>query len=167
MTSARPGLPVALHLEQGAADPPQPQRGRQDDAGQAHPAGSGQERSPVTAGGQPVQAALAVQQLDLLDPAGDAAVAVLVLAVDVRGDGPADGQVPGPRQYRQQEPQRDQLSQQRREGHRRPDPDGAGHGVRLDQLRSGWQQHAAARVLCRVPVTAPAAPGQHPRAAAG
>ena len=82
---------------QAGLDAVQAERGVEDDAGEAHAAGGGPEQLRVRLGGDPAAAVGGRHDGHRLDGVAPRAGAVVVLAVDVGGDGAADGDLAGAR----------------------------------------------------------------------
>ena len=77
----------------------------------------------------------------------------MVLAVDVAGDGPADGDLAGARQHRDPEAERKGCAHQLVEVHARVDVDEVALAVhRVDLVQRGHVDDEAAAVLCVVAV---------------
>ena len=144
--------------------------GAQDDAGQAVAPDGGPEQLGILAVGREV-ADLAVgrQQVHAAHVVAEAARAVMVLAVDVACDRAADGDLPGSRQHRDPQPERQRRLHQLVEVHPGVDVGQPGVGAdRVDGVQRGHVDHQAAAVL-RVVAVGAAQPARDnaPSAAAG
>src|SRR2546426_2712209 len=72
-------------------NPLQPDRGAEDDAGQSHPSARGPEDFAVRGGRAEEDFPARRQKLEVQDEVGKGPVPVVVLSVNVAGDGPAYG----------------------------------------------------------------------------
>ncbi len=99
----------------GGLDPSHPQRGVHHDPGQPHATGRGPEEVGIALGRE-LDPARRGGERQALDVRAERAVAVMVLAVDVRGDGPPDGDVAGPRRHRDEPAARHEGAHRARRG---------------------------------------------------
>lgn len=90
------GGPFGVDAHQRGLHGQQLDRRGEHDAGQPHAAGRRPEQLRLVLGGDEAGAAVRRQQLDGAYVAGERPRQMVVLAVDVRADGPADRDVPGP-----------------------------------------------------------------------
>ena len=146
-------LEVDQHL--AAGDGQQPQRRVEHDAGQPHPAGGRLERVRLVRARDRQQLARRRQQREREHVGAEAAVAVVVLAVDVAGDRAPDRHVAGPRRDRGEEAERQRRLREPRDRQAGADPEDAARQVDVvDAAEAVRRQHVAAGVLCRVAVAA-------------
>ena len=97
------GHPALPHLDRGGGDPAQPEADMEDQAGQPDASdGGGEQVRPLGRGDADLLAG-GQHQVEPQHMVAEAADAVVVLAVDVVGDGPADGGEGGSRRGRRQE----------------------------------------------------------------
>ena len=159
------GAPVGIHREVRGLGALQPHRRTEHGSGQPHPADGGPEQLlGLAVGSQGAHLAVGHQQVEDCDVVAEAALGVVVLAVHVGGDRAADGHLPGARQHRHPEAERQQRPHQRVE----TDPGLDGHrgrfggGVdRQDLVQLGQVEGRAAGVLGGVAVAAAEPPGHH------
>src|SRR5690606_26923994 len=121
---------------------------------EAHPAGRAPEQCGVRLGGDLDHAGGRVQG-EREHVVGEPAVDVVVLAVDVGGDGAADGHVPGTGRDGDEPAERHHAAHDRVEAHARVDTDDP--AVEVDLAEAGQHsgvEHGAARVLGGVAVAA-------------
>ena len=141
----------------------QPDRRRDDHAGQPHAADGGPEQLGLGAvRGQRADRAVGGDQVHRQHVVAEAAVAVVVLAVDVGGDRAADRHLPGARQHRHPPAERQRGPHERVQADAGVDDRDARVGV--DRGRAGEPghvEHDAAGVLRRVAVGAAEAAGDH------
>jgi hypothetical protein len=152
------GRPPAVDHHARRRDRPHPQRRLDDDACEAEPAGGGPERVVVRRELEP--APVGQVEHHRLDVVAEAAVVVVVLAVDVAGDGAAHGDVARARGDRHEEAERHEGPHQRVEADPGGDGDlGAGHVDQPDGVEPRAVDDGAARRLGGVPVAAAEAAG--------
>ena len=139
-------------------------RRRDDHAGQPHAADGGPEQLGLGAvRGQRADGAVRGDQVHRQHVVAEAALGVVVLAVDVRADRAADRDLPGARQHRHPPAERQGGPHERVQADAAVDDRDARVGV--DRGRAGEPghlEHEAARVLCRVAVGAAETAGDHP-----
>ncbi|GGT30858.1 hypothetical protein GCM10010254_59300 [Streptomyces chromofuscus] len=153
----------ALGVDQhpGRLDRLEPQRRRQDDAGEAHAARRRVEQRRVLADG--LDAAVGGEEFQGRYVAAEGARDVVVLSVDVRTDRAADRDVPRTGRHGHEPAEGQQYLHQPVQGDARVAQDGpAGDVDRVDPVQARHVQHRPAGVLRRVPVR----PSQAPRDAA-
>ena len=97
---------MSAATQRGAQRPRARASPRTHHAGEAHPAERRVEQLGVGLGRDLAAAAAGVHSASAVNVPREAAVAVVVLAVDVAGDGAADRQVAGPGHHRQRQPVR-------------------------------------------------------------
>ena len=139
-------------------------RRRDDHAGQPHAADGGPEQLGLGPSGVSVRTvAVRGDQVHRQHVVAEAALGVVVLAVDVRADRAADRDLPGARQHRHPPAERQGGPHERVQADAAVDDRDARVGV--DRGRAGEPghvEHEAARVLCRVAVGAAETAGDHP-----
>ncbi len=145
---------AATRLDRQQAD-----RGIEDHAGEAHPTDRRPEQLSALVRSRLDDRAVGEEQCQAGHVGPERSVDVVVLAVDVAGDGPADGDEAGPRGHRHEEAPRDEDLEQLVEADARRDGgrprDRVQHGVVGVVLEA---QHGAPTVLRRVAVGAPHPP---------
>lgn len=150
--------------------------GPHDDAGETVAPDGGPEQFGVLAGrSEMTDLAVGGQQVHAAHVVTEAASAVMVLAVDIAGDRPADGDLPGSRQHRDPQPERQGGFHQLVEVDPGVDVDQLGVGVNgVDSVQRRHVDHQPTAVLGVVPIGAaqpardstPAAPDSATRATA-
>ena len=155
--------PLGVDRHQRGLDRLEPDRRGEDHAGQAHAAGGGVEQG--RAGDHRADLAVGGEQFEGQHVPREGARDVVVLAVDVGADRPADRDVAGAGGDRHEPAERQQHLHQPVQGDARVAQHGAAGGVdRVDTVQARHVEHGPARVLRRVPVRPSQAPGD---AAAG
>jgi hypothetical protein len=149
------GDAVGVDRHLAGLDRQQPDGGVEDDAGEAHPADGGPEQRRLHLRADELLRPIRHQQRERHDVQPERTLAVVVLPVDVAGDGPADGDEPRARRDRHEPPARHDDAQQV------VDADPGGHGDRAGGrvehgLMCGAEQaqHQPTRVLRRIAVAA-------------
>ena len=141
-----------------------PDRRPEDHAGEADAADRGPEQLGLHAVRlEAADLAGAREQVHRHDVLAEAARRVVVLAVDVVGDRPADGHLAGARQHRHPQPEGQRDAHEAVEGDAGVEVDQPGLGVDgVDAVAGGHVEDEAARVLRGVAVGAPEAAGDDP-----
>ena len=148
--------PVGVDPEQAGLDSVQANRRLDDGAGEAHAAARRPELVGVVVGGERAAGAVGQAQHQRPDVGAEAPGGVMILAVDVGGDGPANGDVAGAGCHRHEPTLRHDLAQQAVEGGTGQDPGRAARVVELEQARhAGRADDQAPCVHCRVAVGPP------------
>ena len=166
MHSSRFGHALGVDRHVRGVDRLQLQRRLGDDPGEPHPAGRCREDIRIRVGPDRQHAVRRSDELHLLDVVAERTVAEL--AVDVGGDGPADGHEPGARHDHREPSEGYQRAQQQVEAHTGLDRAPTFlHVEREDAIHVGEAQHFTAGVLRGVAVAAAEATREHaaPRSA--
>ena len=163
--------PVGVDQEVRGLGPLQCDRGAEHGTGQAHPADGGPEQLGCLAvRRQGADLAVGHQQVEGDHVVAEAALGVVVLAVHVGGDRAADRDLPGARQHRDPQAERQHRPHQQIQADARLHR----HGGRLvggvegqDPVHPGQVHRRAARVLGGVAVAAPEPARHHPATVGG
>ena len=156
------GRPLGVDGDVRGLDRDQAERRLGDDAGETHAAGCCPEELGVVVGPDLVHA-LRRAQRDALHVVCEAAVDVMVLAVDVGRQRPAHGDVAGPGRDGDEPAAGHKQAQQGVEARARLDADHAPVEVEVEHpVERGGVDHGAAGVLGRIAVAASQAAGDRP-----
>ena len=154
-----PGEPLGVHPHPRRLDRNQPQDGADNDTGEAHTTGCGPEQLWVSIRGDGDHATRR-DEGHLHDVPDEAAVAMMVLSVDVCGDGTADGDIAGSGRHRYEPARGDETPHQIMQAHAPADLDRSRRLVQFaDAAKACRVEDEPARALRGVPVTPPQAPG--------
>ena len=154
--------PLGVHPHARRLDRQHAHGGIEHDAGQAEPAGGGPEQLGVVVGSHPALTGRGGEG-ERAHVRREAAVAVVVLAVDVGRHGTPDGHEACPRGDGHEPPTRQEDLHEGVEADAGVDRDLAGRGVGVaDPVETGGVDHQAACALGGVAVAAPQPPGDQP-----
>ena len=153
--------PLREHQTPTRFDRQQPHGRLDDDAGQAHPADRRPPQQRVRGSGDRATSSVRQQHRHRIDVSSERAIGMMVLAVDVAGDGAADGDEPCARRHRHEEPSGHDVAQQFVEADSGADIDRARVGIEQDRPR-GEPYDRPAAVLGGIAVGPPHPPSDDP-----
>lgn len=150
--------PFGVHRHQRRLDRLELDRRGQDHTGQAHAAGGRVEQGRAAA--HRADLPVGGEEFEGQDVPGEATADVVVLAVDVGADRPADRDIARAGRHRHEPAQRQQYPHQPVQGDARVAQHDAGGGVdHVDAVQGRHVEHRPAGVLRGVPVSPSQAPG--------